>query len=68
MAQLDLAMAWLLKKVLWRYVSAEFGEVCVTATGTTKMHLLSAESWDIQQQVTIVVNLSVFSIETHVEC
>ena len=50
--QSDLAMAWLLKRVLWRFVSLEFGEVCVTAAGITKMHLLSAESWDIQQQVT----------------
>ena len=59
--KLDFAMAWLLKRVLWRYVSVEFGEVCVTTTGTTKMHLLSAESWDIQQQVT-KFNIKYFDI------
>ena len=58
MVQLDLAMACLLKRVLWKFVLVESGEVYVTATGMTKMRLLSVENWDIQQLVTINTTLS----------
>ena len=50
--QSDLAMAWLQKRVLWRSALVASGGVCVPATGTTKMHLLSVDNWDILQQVT----------------
>ena len=51
--QLDLAMAWLLKRVLWRSALVASGGGCVPASGTIKMHLLSVDNWDIQQQVTL---------------
>ena len=61
-------MAWLLKRVLWRFASVESGEVYVTATGTTRMHLLSVDNWDIQQQVTIKQHSlrSIFDFEIHI--
>ena len=59
MVRLDLAMACLLKRVLWKFVLVDSGEVYVTATtGMTKMRLLSVENWDIQQLVTNNTTLS----------